>query len=417
MADRRAAPSPAPARGSARSTGRSRSRSTAAPIAASRATRSRRRSPPTASTSCRAASSTTARAAPVLRRPLPELPGRRRRPAQRARLRDAGPRRHDGPPAERLAVAALRPAGADRPVRPAPARRLLLQDVHPAAPPVAAVRARPSAGRRPRPGRPERAVRTSTPRRRHLHADVAVVGGGPAGCLAALEAAAAGARVVLVDDQPELGGHLRIRTRRGRRATRGSPACRAATRPRRLAELVAAEPRHRAPRRAPPRSASTRAAWSASARATRSSASGRGRSWSRPAPPSGRRCSTTTTGPGSCSRRRHPAAAPAARGRGRASACVVVTDDDHGWRPGGRAARGRLEVAALVDAPRGDGRRRPERDRPATPRGRRRVSVGATVLAATGRGARHRRCVITHGRPASGRSPCDLVAMAADPSR
>lgn len=46
---------------------------------------------------------------------------------------------------------------------------------------------------------------------RHLHRDVAVIGGGPAGCLAALEAAGAGASVLLIDDQPELGGHLRAR--------------------------------------------------------------------------------------------------------------------------------------------------------------------------------------------------------------
>ncbi|MBI4306748.1 MAG: (2Fe-2S)-binding protein, partial [Chloroflexi bacterium] len=48
------------------------------------------------------------------------------------------------------------------------------------------------------------------PRKRHLYCDVAVIGGGPAGCLAALGAAAEGARVVLVDDQPQLGGHLRL---------------------------------------------------------------------------------------------------------------------------------------------------------------------------------------------------------------
>ncbi len=40
--------------------------------------------------------------------------------------------------------------------------------------------------------------------------DVAVVGGGPAGISAAVEAARAGARVILVDDQPSLGGHLRF---------------------------------------------------------------------------------------------------------------------------------------------------------------------------------------------------------------
>ena len=44
---------------------------------------------------------------------------------------------------------------------------------------------------------------------RNLHADVAVVGGGPAGISAALAATEAGARVVLIDDQPALGGHLR----------------------------------------------------------------------------------------------------------------------------------------------------------------------------------------------------------------
>ena len=46
---------------------------------------------------------------------------------------------------------------------------------------------------------------------RNMHADVAVVGGGPAGISAALEAAEAGSRVVIVDDQPSLGGHLRYR--------------------------------------------------------------------------------------------------------------------------------------------------------------------------------------------------------------
>ena len=41
------------------------------------------------------------------------------------------------------------------------------------------------------------------------HADVAVVGGGPAGMAAALAAARSGASVVLIDEQSELGGHLR----------------------------------------------------------------------------------------------------------------------------------------------------------------------------------------------------------------
>ncbi len=80
------------------------------------------------------------------------------------------------------------------------------------------------------------------PRKRHLHAEVAVIGGGPAGCLAALEAAGAGARVVLVDDGTRLGGHLRTRTRTldGDPRIAGLPGPEAA---RRLANLVAAEPR------------------------------------------------------------------------------------------------------------------------------------------------------------------------------
>ncbi|MGM0560083.1 MAG: sarcosine oxidase subunit alpha [Pseudomonadota bacterium] len=43
---------------------------------------------------------------------------------------------------------------------------------------------------------------------RHLHTDILVVGGGPAGLSAARSAAKAGARVVLVDESAEMGGHL-----------------------------------------------------------------------------------------------------------------------------------------------------------------------------------------------------------------
>ncbi len=45
---------------------------------------------------------------------------------------------------------------------------------------------------------------------RNFHADVAVIGGGPAGMAAALAAAEHGAKVALIDDQPRLGGSLRF---------------------------------------------------------------------------------------------------------------------------------------------------------------------------------------------------------------
>jgi sarcosine oxidase subunit alpha len=53
---------------------------------------------------------------------------------------------------------------------------------------------------------PDRAA--PAPAIREKAVEVAVIGGGPAGMAAALTAAAAGARTLLVDDAPELGGHL-----------------------------------------------------------------------------------------------------------------------------------------------------------------------------------------------------------------
>jgi len=50
--------------------------------------------------------------------------------------------------------------------------------------------------------------------KQNMHCEVAVLGGGPAGLTAALEAAKAGVRVVLVEDNEQLGGHLRFQTRK-----------------------------------------------------------------------------------------------------------------------------------------------------------------------------------------------------------
>ena len=44
--------------------------------------------------------------------------------------------------------------------------------------------------------------------KQHVHVDALIVGGGPAGLMAALAATRVGARVLLVDDQPTLGGSL-----------------------------------------------------------------------------------------------------------------------------------------------------------------------------------------------------------------
>ena len=91
----------------------------------------------------------------LLRRPVPQLPGRGRRLARRPCLHRAGQARHAGEAHEREALAALRRDAGHRHLRHArhPAG-LLLQDLHPAAAPVAAVREGPAERRRARQAAP-----------------------------------------------------------------------------------------------------------------------------------------------------------------------------------------------------------------------------------------------------------------------
>ena len=44
--------------------------------------------------------------------------------------------------------------------------------------------------------------------KKHVHCDILIVGGGPTGISAAVTAGRAGARVILVDNHPKLGGQL-----------------------------------------------------------------------------------------------------------------------------------------------------------------------------------------------------------------
>ncbi len=108
----------------------------------------------------------------VLLGPVPELPGRGGRAADRARLHDAGRAGHGREAPERVALAAARlPApGGPAHAQLRHAGRLLLQDLHPPAPGLAALREDPAQRRRPGQARsrppPHRALRQGAPPRR-----------------------------------------------------------------------------------------------------------------------------------------------------------------------------------------------------------------------------------------------------------
>lgn len=78
------------------------------------------------------------------------------------------------------------------------------------------IRAAAGLGRAPREPDPDRYLH------RHAHCDVLVVGGGPAGLAAALAAGRSGARVILVESSPELGGWLLSESGRASRVEGGA---------------------------------------------------------------------------------------------------------------------------------------------------------------------------------------------------
>ena len=116
-----------------------------------RATRSARRCTPPGSARSAAASSTTAAAGScACAGPVPQLHLRRRRRPGRPGLHRAGARGHHRHPRQRAAVAGVRRDARHRHLRrPVHAARLLLQDLHPPAQAVAAVREDPAQRRRP----------------------------------------------------------------------------------------------------------------------------------------------------------------------------------------------------------------------------------------------------------------------------
>ena len=143
----------------------------------------------------------------------------------------------------------------------------------------------------------------------HAHCDVLVVGAGPAGLMAALAAGRSGARVILADEQPELGGALLRGTESIIRLPSGCAPSRPSSRPARSCACS------RAP---PPSAITTTTTWACSSAcaiicrrpppricpASACARSGRGRScWLR-ARSSARWCSRRTTGRASCWRAR-----------------------------------------------------------------------------------------------------------------
>ena len=271
---------------------------------------------------------------------------------------------------------------------------------------------------------------------RFAHCDVLVVGAGPAGLAAALAAAAAGAKVILVDEQAELGGCAALRARR-RRSTASRPGTGSPARSPTLAALpnVTLLPRTTAFGyyhqnlvglcRAPHRPSRRRCR-----PARRASGCGRcapSRSCSPRAPSSGRWSSPATTGPASC----WPAPARTYLNRYGVTVgdrAVVVTAHDSAWhaafdlaeagvdrRRDRRRARGPSTPALLADGA-GASASRPCSAAPSpAPSGRLRVAavrVNRVEPAARSAPARDIACDARADVAAAGRPRAPLLATA-----
>ncbi len=142
----------------------------------------------------------------------------------------------------------------------------------------------------------------------HAHCDVLVVGAGPAGIAAALAACESGKRVMLVDEQAEMGGDAAARADRHHRRPVGLGLARGgagAAEPARQRHAAAAHHRLRLLQSQPPGPGAAADRPLGQAAPGRGRASGCGRCaparwcWRR-ARTSGRWCSPATTGPASC---------------------------------------------------------------------------------------------------------------------
>jgi len=245
-------------------------------------------------------------------------------------------------------------------------------------------------------------------RKRHVFADVAVVGGGPAGCLAALEAAAGGARVVLIDDQPELGGHLRISNQpvQGDARIAGLSGREAAVR---LAALVAAEPRIE----------TLSSATAVGFYEGRLLGVDQGATFLRVRTPQVVIATGAAERPMLFHDNDRPGIMLASgalrlgwlQGVRAGRRCVVITDDDHGWRQAVELLDAGIAVVALADSRAGAG------GEPA--QAARLRAAGVEILTATSAAAALGRDRVTGIRlktPDGARTiACDLVAIAARP--